>query len=154
MFKILSLSYLDKIDNQIIINNLPINCLDQKCLFDNIIYLPSDACLVSKDFTKIMNSDLETKDIATKLIKSVNLNLSNKDFSKGEKQVLNLISILHLKNKLILLDESFSNINNKLDNVIYGEVKNHLEKDNFVLWISHNKKCYKYFKNRIEINGK
>ncbi len=154
LFKILSLSYLDKIDNQIIINNLPINCLDQKCLFDNIIYLPSDACLVSKDFTKIMNSDLETKDIATKLIKSVNLNLSNKDFSKGEKQVLNLISILHLKNKLILLDESFSNINNKLDNVIYGEVKNHLEKDNFVLWISHNKKCYKYFKNRIEINGK
>lgn len=154
LFKILTLNYLNKLDGEIIYNSIPLNCLNQKYLFDNIVYLPSDACVVLENLNQLFDKDLNTKDLAINIIKATNLNLLNDDFSKGEKQIINLLNIIHLKNKIILLDESFSNISNKLNELIYHDVKNHLEKSNFVLWISHNKKCFKYFKNKVSIDDK
>lgn len=151
LFKILALKYLCL--ESYFINDLNINKYNIKHISNNVIYLPSDPINISNDFIFLINKSLTYKTLITEILKMTQLDINKTSFSKGEKQLINLLNILDSKNKIILLDESCSNIHESLNEIIYKKIKDQLEKNNFVLWINHNKSIHKYFKKKVVIHG-
>lgn len=155
LFKIISMDYLDnnQLEKSYLINDLELSKINLQKMFNNIIYIPSNSQNIKINFENLLNNkDKEIRDFTYNLISKLKINFSDDKHSKGEQQIINAISLLDYKNKIILFDESFSNINEQYYEIVYKDIKNFLEKNNFVLWISHNKKIFKYFKRKVSIS--
>lgn len=72
--------------------------------------------------------------------------------SHGEQQILNYISLIFEKKKIILLDESLSNVDDKNRKSLLKDIKPLIEKENFLIMISHNKNDINFFKNKENLN--
>lgn len=113
LLKILSLFIIpDGTNFSYLVNGIDLKNINQVGYDESIIYLPSTATL---DFNieKIINHSQEVKSIIIDFLKESKLNLNQKSFSQGEIQMMNYLSLLTSKDKVILLDESFSNLNQR-----------------------------------------
>ncbi|MEF9985057.1 MAG: cysteine peptidase family C39 domain-containing protein [Malacoplasma sp.] len=153
LFRLLSLDYETKIGD-IFFNKINIKNLSKKCIYEKVILQSSDSVKTNLDFSTLLsiNEDLKAKIIS--LIKKLNINLGNlskENLSKGEIQIINFLSLLEEKNKLILLDESLSNVDDEMVLYLFENFKKYIWENNFVLFISHNKKLKKYFSKEVRI---
>lgn len=156
LFKIISMDYLNNYQQEknYFINDLELSKINLKHLFESIIYIPSNSVELNINFENLLNNDdKDIRDFSYDLISKLKINFSNNKYSKGEQQIINIIKLLSVKNKIILLDETFSNVNEQFNEILYKDIKRFLEKNNFVLWISHNKKIFKYFKRKVVIKN-
>ncbi|MEG1150719.1 MAG: ATP-binding cassette domain-containing protein, partial [Malacoplasma sp.] len=153
LFRLLSLDYETKMGD-IFFNKINIKNLSRKCIYEKVILQSSDSVKTNLDFSTLLsiNEDLKAKIIS--LIKKLNINLGNlskENLSKGEIQIINFLSLLEEKNKLILLDESLSNVDDEMVLYLFENFKKYIWENNFVLFISHNKKLKKYFSKEVKI---
>lgn len=140
---------------EIIINGVSSNLYDYDSLKRKIIYLNSQSTLIDIDINKLIHFNLEMKIEIINFLKINNLfqAMNKKDVSMGERQIINFLSIIHEKNKIILLDEPLSHVDSKTKKRIIETFKNYLIENNFLIWVSHDKKIIKYFKNEWEIKN-
>ena len=149
LFKIIALFFENNTNWSI--NKIGIHQYNLTFLEQNIIYINSES---NYDFVNCENlfNDYQTTTLFQKILVSTKLDIHKNNFSDGERQWINLLNTLNYKNKIILFDEALNSISTDYDELIYGEIKNHLEKNNFVLWISHNKRINKYFKKVVNLS--
>lgn len=153
LFRILSLDYEIKFGD-IYFDEINIKNLSKEHLLKNIILQTSDSIKSDIDFSSIMEIDENIKNSIISLIKKMNINLGNlskENLSKGEVQIINFLSLLEEKNKLILLDESLSNVDDEMINFLFKNFKDYIWSNNFILFISHNSKLKKYFNKEVKI---
>lgn len=134
------------------INGINLKNINQIDYDDKLIYLPSNAIL---DFNieKIINHSIEVRNIMVDFLKESKIDLNQKSFSQGEIQMLNYISLLTAENKVILLDESFSNLNQKWISYVFEKIHPHIVKHNFVICTSHTKGIKKHFNFNVELSN-
>lgn len=153
LFRILSLDYEIKFGN-IYFDEIDMKNLSTEKLLKNIILQTSDSIKSDIDFSSIMAIDNNIKNSIISLIKKMNINLGNlnkENLSKGEVQIINFLSLLEEKNKLILLDESLSNVDDEMISFLFKNFKDYIWSNNFILFISHNMKLKKYFNKEVKI---
>lgn len=153
LLKILSLFIIpDGTNFSYLVNGIDLKNINQVGYDESIIYLPSTATL---DFNieKIINHSQEVKSIIIDFLKESKLNLNQKSFSQGEIQMMNYLSLLTSKDKVILLDESFSNLNQRWIDYIFKKIHPYIVKNNFVICASHTKGIKKHFKHHMELNN-
>ncbi|MGL5640525.1 MAG: ATP-binding cassette domain-containing protein, partial [Mycoplasmoidaceae bacterium] len=141
--------------NEILINGISSNLYNYDSLKRKIIYLNSENNLIDIDINKLIHFDVDIKKQIIDFLKINNLFqiINKKDVSMGERQIINFLSIIHERNKIILLDEPLSHVDNKTKKKIIETFKNYLILNNFLIWVSHDKKIIKYFNNEWEIKN-
>ena len=135
--------------NEIIINSIATNLYNYDSLKRKIIYLYSENNLIDIDINKLIHFDVDMKIKIINFLKCNNLFqiINKKEVSMGEKQIINFLSIIHERDKIILLDEPLSHVDTKTKKKIIETFKDCLIANNFLIWVSHDKKIRKYFKN-------
>lgn len=133
-----------------IVNEVNLQNINQVDYDRKIIYLPSFGIL-QFDIEKLINHSPDVKNIVVDFLKESKLNLNQANFSQGEIQMLNYLSLLGVKNKVILLDEAFSNLNQKWIDYIFNKIHPYITKNNFVICVSHTKGIKKYFNHHMEL---
>ncbi|MGL5591120.1 MAG: ATP-binding cassette domain-containing protein [Mycoplasmoidaceae bacterium] len=138
---------------EIVINGIATNLYNYESLKRKIIYLYSENNLIDIDINKLIHFNVDMKMQMIEFLKVNNLFeiISKKDVSMGERQIINFLSIIHEKSKIILLDEPLSHVDSKTKKKIIKTFKHYLISNNFVIWVSHDKAIIKYFKNKWEI---
>ncbi|WP_044891287.1 cysteine peptidase family C39 domain-containing protein [Malacoplasma penetrans] len=154
LLKILSLNLMSDKGTEILINDIDRDSINLKKLEDKIFYIPSDATAMEVDYSGILHlNPLLTQELSNFLKVTKLSSKQTNEMSKGEAQLSNLISLLKLKDCLILLDECFSNISDSnielFMNYFFQKICDH----NFVICVSHSKKIRKYFEHEKEINN-
>ena len=141
--------------NEIIINSIATNLYNYDSLKRKIIYLYSENNLIDIDINKLIHFDVDMKIKIINFLKCNNLFqiINKKEVSMGEKQIINFLSIIHERDKIILLDEPLSHVDTKTKKKIIETFKDYLIANNFLIWVSHDKKIRKYFKNEWEIKN-
>ncbi|MGL4616617.1 MAG: ATP-binding cassette domain-containing protein [Mycoplasmoidaceae bacterium] len=140
---------------EIVINGISANLYNYESLKRKIIYLNSENNLIDIDINKLIHFNIDIKMQIVDFLKVNHLFqiINKKDVSMGERQIINFLSIIHEKNKIILLDEPLSHVDTKTKKKIIEKFKGHLVSNNFLIWVSHDKKIIKYFKNEWEIKN-
>ena len=141
--------------NEIVINSIATNLYNYDSLKRKIIYLHSENNLIDIDINKLIHFDIDMKTKIINFLKCNNLFqiINKKEVSMGEKQIINFLSIIHERDKIILLDEPLSHVDTKTKKKLIETFKDYLIANNFLIWVSHDKKIRKYFKNEWEIKN-
>lgn len=156
LMKILALQLTNANYESIEFNEVNLNLLNQEWLDENIIYLPSKSSNKKLFITELINDeDLDIKNAMINILKLTKIKFNeNNEYSEGEIQLINYLNLLLVKNKIILLDESISNLNSDLKTYLLKNVHPLLVKNNFVLTVSHQTKYNNFFENIIKIDSK
>lgn len=134
------------------INGISIENYDNKLLNNKICYLPSKSTSFDANVSKIISMNDHIKNEISLFIKMNKLfPIKNTNLSLGQIQLLNLFSLLSLRNNIILLDESFSNLSKKNIEFFMENFFPTIQKNNFVIAVSHNENVKKYFKNEVNL---
>lgn len=150
LFRIISLDIDADCNYQV--NNLSLNEYNIKSFENNICYLPSDCTFSEVNYSLILERNYDLKNEIAKFLRITKISEKKESkCSKGELQLMNLMKLLEYRNKLILLDETFSNISKENLDLFMKHFFNRICKHNFVLCISHSKHIKKYFDNNIVI---
>ncbi|WP_027124046.1 cysteine peptidase family C39 domain-containing protein [Mycoplasmoides pirum] len=128
-------------DGEIKINNIQIDKIDKNWLIKNVIYIDGNKCsnnLFSIEylinFINLNELNIETK----KIINEINLFETNPIYySNGQIQVIKLLFLQNIKNKIILLDEPLSAVNNSIKLKVFNNLIKSLIKNNFVVLVEH-----------------
>lgn len=140
---------------EILINNFPINMIDNFAFNNSVIYLSSNSLLYNFEVNDIFsNNPLLNQKIINFLYKlNINFHFLNdlSKLSKGQIQALNFIKLIKQENKIILLDEVLSNLNFDLATELIKEFKKEIWSNNYVIFVSHNLKLKKLFKYFLEL---
>lgn len=163
LFKLITKQYSVK-KNTIYINNIDINMLDDKYIKDNICYVSENEKIFSGTILEnITLGKNDTKDIDHILsLTYFDLILKNKNMNKfsyikedgielslGERQILVLCRCLFKNTNIIILDESLNGISIELEEKI---LKNILNKNRTIIFITHRMNNVKLFDNIINIS--
>ncbi|MBU4691621.1 ATP-binding cassette domain-containing protein [Mycoplasma sp. ES3225-GEN-MYC] len=140
---------------QIRINDIDLDFIDNESLKENSILISSDPYLPSFNIIEFITSNnkqnqetlLENikKYKLDELMDSLRLNLytelvnNGSNISKGQKQFIVLLKLFTKKYRLIMLDEAFDNVDEKIFKLMIQKIKEY-QKDAFFIEISHNKK--------------
>ncbi|MDE5767648.1 MAG: ATP-binding cassette domain-containing protein, partial [Malacoplasma sp.] len=152
LLKILSLNLPISKKSELLFNDLNYTDINLKDFENRICYIPSDAIPVEVDYSAILyNNPGLTKSLSVFLKETKLSTKSIYEFSKGEVQLSNLISLLNLKNNLILLDECFSNVSESNIELFMKLFYPSISESNFVVCVSHSNILKKYFNNHKEV---
>ncbi len=134
----------------ILINNEILN-LDYNHFKNNIIYLSSTTNLSLANYSRLFKSEYRKEII--NILKEVGIgNNFHENMSSGEKQILAFLFLLCEKNKIIIIDESLSNVELKNKALLLSKIKKIITKNNFVITISHDKNVRNYFERKVNLN--
>lgn len=152
LMKILANDFVVSNSLEYLINGIDINKCDVSDFESRICYLPSNCTPCEINFSKLLDDNYFLKDKIIEFIKQTKISTKKiNEYSSGEIQLCNLVSLIYLKNHLILLDETFSNICQKNLNFFMEHFFPIICRNNFVIAISHSKEIMKYFDNIVEI---
>lgn len=141
----------------IYINNINLNKIDKKSLFDNLTYIDASNFVFNYDmYDNISLFNDYDKEKIDEILDYINLeqrsnSINEHSLSTGQKQRLNLARIIYNKKKVLILDEATSNIDNNNFEKILNKI---LEKENLVILISHNISNYNDFDEVLDFNDK
>lgn len=152
LLKLLSLDIIMNSKTKYLVNDNNLSEIDINEFEKRIYYIPNDAIPATIDYAQILNKNQHLIQEISNFIKTTKISSKNKiDLSKGEVQMSNLFALLNCRNKIILLDESFSNVSSQNLEYFMKKFYPTIKKYNFVIAVSHDKKMNKYFDNIIEI---
>lgn len=152
LLKILSLSFKLRNKAKLFFNDLSADEINLRTLEEKICYLPSDCIPMEIDYSGILFLNPMMRKEISEFLKMTEISRKKiEDFSKGEAQLSNLFSLLKLKNNIILLDETFSNISKENIDFFMKNFYKKISDNNFVICVSHHEKIRDYFKNVVEI---
>lgn len=127
----------------------PENILNNNLCFNDFIYQTSKTNLDLINWSDLMADENFGEFIS--LLKKFNINDLEK-LSQGEQQILSFILLIFEKNKIILLDETLSNVDKKNRQLLLKDIKPIIENNNLLIMISHNSDDRKYFKYKENLN--
>ena len=166
------LSGLIETENSLFVDNIEINKVNQKSWQKNISYCPQNTFLFAGtiedniafgkevediDISRIINVlrfvDLDV--FANKLENKERVNISDlsSNISGGQKQKIGIARLLYRNSKILIFDESFSNI----DNNSYTKILNRIKemKNKTIIIISHDQSILNSLDNLFDLeNGK
>ncbi|MGL4647625.1 MAG: ATP-binding cassette domain-containing protein [Mycoplasmoidaceae bacterium] len=137
----------------VFINNIAMKMYELDDLKHNIIYLNSFGKTLNLDVNKLLYFNPNKTEIIIAFLKQHQLFeiINNEKRSAGEHQIINFLNIIHEKNKIILFDEPLANVSLNLKIEILKIFKKDLVENNFLIYVSHDKKILKQFKSRLEL---
>lgn len=124
---------------EILINNQKLNNLDSQTYQNQVIYLRNDTGLLSDSFFELIESNAH-QDIVAEFFQLTNLqiyDIANNKLSSGQIQMVNLMGLLVHHQKLLLLDEVTSNIDQNLLQFFIQKVFPMIYQQNLTIAISH-----------------
>lgn len=152
LLKIISLDFKLKNDSKLFFNDLSIDEINMKKLEEKIYYLPSECLAMEIDYSGILHLNPSLRKEICDFLKITKISSKNSEnLSSGEKQITNLLSLLKVRNSLILLDETFSNVSKDYIKFFMEKFYNKIASNNFVICVSHSEFIKKYFSNKVEI---
>ncbi|WP_031489149.1 cysteine peptidase family C39 domain-containing protein [Ureaplasma canigenitalium] len=143
------------------INGVPVKSLDSVFFQDQIIYLPSNSMSSDFDLTKIFSRlDEENRVKFQELVRRTRIDFLNinhgdtlRKLSSGQKQIANFLNLMTVNNKMLLLDEPLSHVDQDTKHFLLKHFLVFLEKDNFIIYVSHDKTLGRYFKEEVHLNA-
>lgn len=145
---------LNNYSGEVLFNGVDLKNFDFKFLDNKIIYLPNDCLFAEIDYQKILYENEKIRNEISSFLKETKISTKNVNTaSKGEVQLNNLFNLLSFEKKIILLDETFSNISEKNINIFMKLIYPQIISKNFVLVVSHSKIIRKYIKNIKELKN-
>lgn len=118
----------------------------------NCIYLNQIPHLIENSLIELFNN-IEHREIIIKCLYAAKIDNDKIDnLSTGQKQILCLLGLLKERNKVILLDESLSNVDNELKINILKLIKPILIENNLLIYVDHNINCHKLFSEKVNFN--
>jgi len=119
-----------QIDKSVIkINDIDSNKISQKWLIENVCYLSYEINFLIKELDY---NHIRSNQLIIESIRQFNISFE-KPKNKNEVMVLNLISLLNVKNKIIILDKCLVNFNKREKKFIKEKIIFELTKNNFVI---------------------
>lgn len=163
------LGFIKADEGKVLVNNKPIELIDNRSLRSNIGYIPQDVFLFNDTLINNItfgdnafeNSDLDKileetdfYDYFKKEFLQINENIveNGKNLSGGQKQKIALARALIRKPKLLILDEATSALDDSSTIDIYKILKK-VSENIIVIAISHDKKIYDYADHVYELNA-
>lgn len=143
--------------NLIKINNLDADAYQTSSLKNKIIYQNSESAISNFDLEKFLSLESNVN-ILQKINSEINVNwsfLSNNNdslISSGQRQLIAFIDLLSIKNSLILLDEPLSHLDPKLKKVVINNVLSEIQKNNLVLYVSHDLNLKNFFQKVVDFD--
>lgn len=137
------------------INNEPLEEIDKNWILKNVIYIDgnkskNDAISTEKIFNFMQNYSIN-KEIE-EILTEINFFETNPiNYSTGQIQISRLILMQNEKNKIILLDEPLSAVNESIKEKIFLYLIKPLSEHNFVSFIDHNPNIIKMANKIIEV---
>lgn len=138
---------------KILLNGINHLMISDKWFNDNILYFSNSYNINEEEIIQLIQS--EHQEIILKIIKETNISSLNdiEKLSTGEKQILSFLSLLMYKNKVLLVDELLSNVNEEFKKNMLNNIKPIIAKNNFIIMVDHNINNYKFFDNIVEVNN-
>ena len=119
-----------QIDKSVIkINDIDSNKISQKWLIENVCYLSDEINFLIKELDY---NHIRSNQLIIESIRQFNISFE-KPKNKNEVMVLNLISLLNVKNKIIILDKCLVNFNKREKKFIKEKIIFELTKNNFLI---------------------
>lgn len=151
-YSLMRIANLIKGEEAISFNNNPQNNISDLWFKKCCIYLNQTPQLLDDSIIELLNIK-DHHDTIIKCLRIAQINNDKIDYlSTGQKQILCLLGLVKEKNKIILLDESLSNVDNELKLNILKLIKPVLIKNNFLIYVDHNKNCHKLFTHEVIYN--
>lgn len=125
---------------EVLINGFSLTNLHQEAYQNQIIYLRNDTGLLSDPFFTLLDFQ-QHQDLVMEFLSLTHLSLEdihNHQLSSGQTQMVNLMGLLSYHQKLLLLDEISSNIDQNLLSFFLSKVLPVIYKQNLTITISHN----------------
>lgn len=122
---------------------------------NNIVYINDDYQFSENDIIDLYHNQ-EYIEIINKIINQMQLNSINpQNMSLGQIQIINFLSLLNMKHKIILLDESLNHVDQNNKKILLQEIKPLIIKNNFLLYVDHelNQSKHKYFNHEVNLDA-
>lgn len=118
---------------------------------NNCIYLNHEPCLPDNLFQELFL--LPNKQLVIQVLNHLNITTDKfEQLSSGQRQVLSFLQLLDCKNKVILLDEALSNVDDVAKELVLNVIKPYILANNFIVYVDHNTECHKYFTHRVVLD--
>ncbi|MGL4951913.1 MAG: cysteine peptidase family C39 domain-containing protein [Mycoplasma sp.] len=140
-----------KNNNSIIFDNYEKNIISDKWYIENCVYINQISDYDQEIVESLIKSNY--KELFLEIINLIGIKSFDKQsLSSGQIQILNFLCLLKYKNKVILLDESLANVDEKMKKILLINVKNEIVKNNFLIYVDHNENTFSNFKNKVVID--
>ncbi|MGL4948693.1 MAG: cysteine peptidase family C39 domain-containing protein [Mycoplasma sp.] len=140
-----------KSEFKIYINELEKDFISNEWINKNCIYINQNTSYEEQAVERILRT--KDRELLIELSNLMNIKGFNKNgLSSGQKQALLFLTLLEYENKIILIDEALSNIDNEAKIFLLTHVKNRLINSNFLITVDHNSEVKKHFKKEVKIN--
>jgi len=166
----LILGFLEQENGNIIINDKTTNTVERQLYLQNISYVKQQPFLINDSIRRNITLTDEGYD-ADKLMETMTfcgiesmfdqnddgidklITENGKNISGGQRQRLALARALYHDFDLLILDEPFSEIDERAENVLLGKIKSLAKTGKMILMITHNKASLSFCNKIISLDG-
>lgn len=143
--------------DSIFFGNISLNSIEPSELNNSLIYQISDGFLSTDNhLSKILEKlcpDLKKQVLQMCKLMNINIHQNPENYSSGQKQFINILNLLQISNKILLLDEISSHINNKNRRKIFEILIPHIASKNFLICSEHFSELKLLFPNNINLEN-
>ncbi|AFO52470.1 ABC transporter ATP binding protein [Candidatus Mycoplasma haematolamae str. Purdue] len=141
--------------SSIFFDGVAIEDISEECFNRLVIYQNSKTEPRDFDWSRLSSYLLPDQvDVVRKLTAELGIYIGSQEqkFSEGQRQFVNLLSLLQYSNKLFLLDEVSSHINREIKEKIYQKLFPIFSSRNFLICCEHDLSLKKYFPNHLNLD--
>ncbi|MCV3734167.1 cysteine peptidase family C39 domain-containing protein [Ureaplasma miroungigenitalium] len=139
----------------VLFNNQPMEQLANSFLQQKIVYLPGDATIFPLNWhALISDAEINANNQLIQLLTKAQINTlaslyDDKQWSTGQRQIVNFLRLLQKRNNLILLDEALANVDWEIKGLLLKAFMPVLQRYNLVICVSHDIQMNNFFKEVI-----